>query len=218
MSPDSSTYDYLSIQNTLFEALLAADRVAAERIRDRVSGEISPMEFADHVIVPVLEKIGYLWDKGNVALAQVYMSGRICEKLLDSLLADCTTNKKQHFPIGIAVLADQHVLGKRIVHSVIRSAGYSVIDFGAGISAATLAEKVVAENIKVLFVSTLMLPSALRIKELSSLLKNQDVKIVVGGAPFLFDNELWSEVGADAMGRNAADAIKLLQKYEEEMA
>ncbi len=218
MSPDSSTYDYLSIQDPFFEALLAADRVAAERIRDRVSGEISPMEFADHVIVPVLEKIGYLWDEGDVALAQVYMSGRICEKLLDSKLDAGTTNKKQHFPIGIAVLADQHVLGKRIVHSVIRSAGYSAIDFGAGLSASTLAEKVVAENIKVLFVSTLMLPSALRIKELSSLLKNQDVKIVVGGAPFLFDNDLWSEVGADAMGRNAVDAIKLLQKYEEEMA
>jgi len=40
----------------------------------------------------------------------------------------------------------------------------------------------------------------------------------VGGAPFIFDPNLWQEVGADAMGRNAADAIKLLQKYEEEMA
>jgi hypothetical protein len=33
---------------------------------------------------------------------------------------------------------------------------------------------------------------------------------VVGGAPFRFDDQLWREVGADAMGLSASDALKIL--------
>ena len=41
-------------------------------------------------------------------------------------------------------------------------------------------------------------------------------KIAVGGAPFLFDPDLWREVGADAMGKNASDAISIVRKWMEE--
>jgi len=212
------TNDQSSIQAHFVTALLGADRIAAETIKDELSRDMLPLEFAEGILVPALEEIGSLWDKGEVALSQVFMSGRISERLLDSLLSSGPDSSTRQFPIGIAVLADQHVLGKRIVHSILRSAGYDPIDFGAGISAEKLAEKVVSEGVRVLLVSTLMLPSALRVKELCRLLENQDVKVIVGGAPFLFDKDLWREVGADGMGRNAADAISLVQKFEEEMA
>ncbi|MBF0249091.1 MAG: cobalamin-binding protein, partial [Alphaproteobacteria bacterium] len=34
--------------------------------------------------------------------------------------------------------------------------------------------------------------------------------IFVGGAPFRFDTQLWREVGADAMGFSATDAVGLI--------
>ena len=39
------------------------------------------------------------------------------------------------------------------------------------------------------------------------------IKIVVGGAPFNFDEKLWEEVGADIMGNNASDAMKIIKKF-----
>jgi methanogenic corrinoid protein MtbC1 len=41
------------------------------------------------------------------------------------------------------------------------------------------------------------------------------VRIAVGGAPFLLDPELWCEVGADAGGRSAADAVTILRGWLE---
>ena len=43
------------------------------------------------------------------------------------------------------------------------------------------------------------------------------VRVIVGGAPFLFDDKLWREVGADAMGRNAAEAVALVGGWMQEM-
>jgi methanogenic corrinoid protein MtbC1 len=34
-----------------------------------------------------------------------------------------------------------------------------------------------------------------------------EVKILVGGYPFVVDRELWRQIGADAMANNADDAI-----------
>ena len=42
-------------------------------------------------------------------------------------------------------------------------------------------------------------------------------KVVVGGAPFLFDDQLWQEVGADAMGKSAADAVAIVTRLMGEM-
>ncbi|RWX44604.1 B12 binding domain-containing protein [Candidatus Electrothrix aarhusensis] len=71
-------------------------------------------------------------------------------------------------------------------------------------------QKVCEDSIKVILISTLMLRSALRVKQVKQLLEQagSSVKIIVGGAPYRFDPLLWQEVGADAMGANAAEAIE----------
>ena len=65
-----------------------------------------------------------------------------------------------------------------------------------------------------------LLPAALKVKAVRAALdaRGSRVRIAVGGAPFLFDPELWREVGADAMGRSAADAVAIVRRWTEEMA
>jgi methanogenic corrinoid protein MtbC1 len=64
----------------------------------------------------------------------------------------------------------------------------------------------------VLLVSTLLLPSALRVKDLRRRLDelHAPTRLIVGGAPFRLDPQLWREVGADANGNSATDAIALV--------
>jgi methanogenic corrinoid protein MtbC1 len=63
--------------------------------------------------------------------------------------------------------------------------------------------------IEVLMISVLMLRAALQVAELRAGLDSGGLrtKLVVGGAPFRFDENLWREVGADYVGHNAADAL-----------
>ena len=75
-------------------------------------------------------------------------------------------------------------------------------------------QRVVSDRLRVLLISVLILPSALKVREVCAQLKaaGSDVKVVVGGAPFLFDDMLWREVGADAMGRSASDAVAIVAR------
>lgn len=166
--------------------------------------------FAEMVLVPVLDQIGDRWQRGELSLSQVYMSGRMCEKLLDEISALHPGNMKDH-GIAVAVLEDFHLLGKRIVCSVLHAAGYLFKDYGP-ISLDDLVKNVRADNIRILLVSTLMLSSALRVKLLRERLDalGLEVKLIVGGAPFRFDPNLWREVCADATSVSASGVAAIL--------
>ncbi|MCA1788103.1 MAG: cobalamin-binding protein, partial [Desulfobacteraceae bacterium] len=66
----------------------------------------------------------------------------------------------------------------------------------------------------------LMLPSALKIQAVKEKLARIgcDVKLIVGGAPFRFDDQLWKKVGADAMCRDASDAVSVIENIMGGMA
>lgn len=168
----------------------------------------------EYLVVQSLENIGKGWEEGTISLSQVYMSGVICEELMDKYIPNLDIERKKHPRIAIGVLLDHHALGKRIVYSVLRAGGYDVMDFGQGLTIDEMAEKTIQNQVDILLVSTLMLSSALKVKELKKKLieKQYTVKIIVGGAPFRMDCDLWKEVGADIDGKNASDVIKILEK------
>lgn len=190
-------------------ALLSINKVNLKLLYE--SSGMSANRFAEDIIVPVLDNIGARWQSGELALAQVYMSGRICEALLDEISSRSPQDMKE-YGVAVAVLEDFHVLGKRIVCSVLTTAGYLYKDYGP-ISLDNLVEKVQSDSIQILLVSTLMLNSALRVKLLKEALlsKGMDVKLVVGGAPFRFDPDLWREVGADATSSTASGVVTILK-------
>lgn len=196
-------------------ALLAVDRLEAAQIFMEWKDDAFPIRWLEQLVLPTLERIGEGWEQGRVALSQVYMSARICEELVDNILPPDGPGRQNEHKIAIAVLEDYHLLGKRIVYSVLRASGYEVIDYGR-VELDDLVRRVENDGIRVLLVSTLMLPSALRIKELRVRLgaagTGDNVSIVVGGAPFRFDHQLWQEVGADAMGRNASEVVDIINR------
>jgi trimethylamine corrinoid protein len=198
------------------QALLDVNRLKAGRILAEASGKChNPFDLLENVVVPALEHIGREWEQGNVSLSQIYMSGRICEELTDHWLKpDATEDKETPAAIAISVLCDHHVMGKRIVLSYLRARGIRVIDYGHGLSVDELVEKVLADRISILLVSVLMLPSALKVRQLIEKLaaQNAGVKVIVGGAPFRMDEQLWKTVGAHATGKSAGDALKLVKR------
>lgn len=208
-----------ALTRELREALESLDRPRIEALFQQAMRRYSPMEVAEGVIVPALEKLGEAWDAGTVALSQIYMSSRICEEMIERVLPPMAPERKGQPRQAIVVLSDYHMLGKRIVLSVMRASGFDILDYGR-LDVGELVERVVADNVKILLVSVLMLPAALKVKALRSALdaRGARVRIAVGGAPFLFDSELWCEVGADAMGRTAADAVSIVRRWMEEMA
>ncbi|HJV25832.1 MAG TPA: B12-binding domain-containing protein [Aromatoleum sp.] len=200
------------------DALVTLDRNGAERIFQQALASQSPLAAVEQLVVPALELIGQDWHEGNIALSQVYMSGRACVELVERVLPPGDPARKNPLPSAIVVLNDNHMLGKRIVYSVMRASGHPLLDYGR-LDVERLVERALADKIRVLLISVLILPSALKIKEVCARLKasGADVRVLVGGAPFLFDDQLWQEVGADAVGYSAAEAVAIVDRWMDEM-
>lgn len=194
------------------QALLAVDQLEAQRLLAEAGKILTPLQLVDEIIAPALEHIGEKWEHGAAALSQIYMGGRICEALVDNLMPPGSSRRLLRPKVAIVVLDDFHFLGKNLVYSALRASGFDPLDWGHA-TVEELVERVRVEGIEVLLISTLMLPSALRIKEVRAKLDalGLHTKIVVGGAPFRFDPQLWREVGANACGQNALDAIEIVR-------
>lgn len=196
----------------LEHGLVTLDRLAIKKLA--TTGEPAPLEFLEKAVAPALERIGKRWEDGDLALSQVFMSARLCEKMVETLLPEGAPGRKERPRLALGVLLDHHALGKRIVHSVLRSTGCTVLDYGQGASVESMADRAIEDDVDVLLISVLMHSSALKVRDVRRRLDEKDsrIKIVVGGAPFVFDARLWQDVGADAMGVRASEAPTLVQR------
>ena len=196
-------------------ALLAMDRVGARQTLLAAAEGSDTLAVAESIVAPALERIGDDWEHGSVSLAQLYMAGRIAEQIVSEVLPQSRPGDGERPQLAIAVLEDHHALGKRLVLSALRSSGYSVADYGHGVTVERLVQRCRDDKPRVLLISTLMLPAALRVREVVDRLALPAPRplVIVGGAPFRLDPELWREVGADATGRNSAAAIVLVDRF-----
>lgn len=196
-------------------ALIALDRLLLRGIIQGLATRHRPSEIVDEYLTPALEDMGEGWHKGLYALSQLYMGIRLCEETIDELIPGAKGIRERP-RLAIAVLNDFHPLGKKIVAAHLRTAGYNVLDYGTRCQAKELVKKTQEDMIDILLLSSLMLPSALDVRKVREGLDalGARTKLIVGGAPFLFDDGLWKEVGADLMGHHAFEAVSLVKRLE----
>jgi methanogenic corrinoid protein MtbC1 len=209
--------NFVELEKQFTSALLSVDRLTVKEILTQPGLASSPYELVEKLVVPVLESIGRGWETGQYSLSQVYMSGKICEDMVDLIMPPLDKMRRSQPKMAIVVLQDYHLLGKRIVYSLMRASGFELENFGR-MDVDGLVKRVQQDKIEILLISVLMLPSALSIKKVREQLEQAGypLKIVVGGAPFRFDQELWREVGADAMGTSASEAVEIINRIVEE--
>ncbi len=206
-----------ALAREFYDALTGLDSPRIEALFQRAAGDRGPMPAIEELMVPALARLGEDWSAGRIALSQIYMGSRICEDIVECVLPPTAEERKGQPRMAITVLNDYHTLGKRIVLSVLRASGFDVLDYGR-LDPMMLIERVLGDEVKILMISVLMLPAALKVKAVRTALdaRGYSVRIGVGGAPFVFDPALFREVGADAMGRNAAEAVAIANRWRED--
>ena len=198
--------------------LLSVDRIRLSDFIKSLKEDLGLQDMVEELIYPVLEHIGELWADDKIALSQVYMSGRLVKELLAEFYPESKSPRKNHTKVALAVLEDYHGLGLDIIESFLKTYGIHPKVYGLGVSAGDLVDKIQEDMVDVLLVSTLMYRASLKVEDLVKGIKkrNLKVKVIVGGAPFRYDESLWKKVGADAFGRNAFESIELIKQMSVE--
>jgi len=113
------------------------------------------------------------------------------------------------------VAGDIHEIGKNIVGMILSANGFEVIDLGVDVPAIRIMDAARTTGARFIGLSALLTTMVDSIREVvdaagAAGLRDQ-VKIVIGGA--CTSQDLCTEMGADAYGETAIDALRIFNGY-----
>jgi MerR family transcriptional regulator, light-induced transcriptional regulator len=122
-------------------ALAAGDEVAAEIvIREAIDVGLSAAEIHDEIIAPALWRVGDLWERGEMSVADEHLASEISLRVL-ALHREVTrvSQDRRAHPVMLATPAGElHTIALRMVGELLRAAGYPIVMLGANVPADAL--------------------------------------------------------------------------------
>ena len=202
------------------EAIFDTNREQAlEIIHAAVAQGVSPEDVVFKIVIPAIEKmVKAISEDFDANLAQHFMTSQIAAEVTEEMLARFKTTPvvAGRVVIGTAE-GDLHSLGKRIVMGCLKAQMIEVFDLGVNVTPERFVDEAVARDARVIGISAMMAHTArgengcLRVRQL---LKDRGlegrIKIIVGGAPFRFDHDLYRVVQADAWAEDGITAGKII--------
>ncbi|MCM1387075.1 MAG: homocysteine S-methyltransferase family protein [Bacillus sp. (in: Bacteria)] len=174
-----------------------------------------PQKLLDEALLPGINEVGELFDKGKYFLPQLIASAEAMKtsiEFLEPLLMKKQSGEKMPVVVIATVEGDIHDIGKNLVALMLKNYGFQVIDLGKDVPKEKIIEAAIRHHAKVIALSALMTTTMQQMKQviLYAKEKNVDAKIIIGGA--VITQEYADEIGADGYSKDAADAVKLTKR------
>lgn len=204
------------------EAIVDTDQERALAVvRQAVGCGVSPEDILFKVVMPTIEWMASLVNRnGEASLAQHFIAAQIAAEVTEEMLPKFRSAPQ---PIGRIVigtsLGDFHGLGKRIVIGCLRPFLIDALDLGLSVPPERFVEEAVSQGAQVIGISSMMVHTArggngavgvrqiLRDRGLET-----RIKLIVGGAPYRFDRDLYRVVQADAWAEDGLQAGQVITR------
>ena len=169
----------------------------------------------DEVLLPAINEVGELFDKGKYFLPQLIASAEAMKasiEHMEPILLQDNTGEDMPTVVIATVAGDIHDIGKNLVALMLKNYGFHVIDLGKDVPKERIIEAAREHNAQVIALSALMTTTMQQMRHVIDYAKSQqvDAKIIVGGA--VITQEYADEIGADGYSRDAAEAVKLTKR------
>ncbi len=184
--------------------------------RKALDAGAGPLEIVD-VVKVALDKVGELYDSKEYFLMELTLAGNTAAEIMDMIKPELKKTKslsKGKVVIG-TVQGDLHYIGKDIVITMLMSQGLDVIDLGVDVPCTSFVEAVRREKPDVLAMSGLLTIVVDEMQKVIDTLRSEglrdEVKVMIGGRAV---NEVFArQIGADAFGETAVDAVQLVMGW-----
>jgi len=208
--------------NDYNEAVFEIDKeLALEVIETALEEGVTPEQVVFNIIIPSIEvMMAEIVINADTNLAQHFMTAQIAAEVTEQMLAKFESPPEI---IGRVIIGtsygDLHSLGKRIVMGCLKSMMVDVVDLGVNIKAEAFVDAAIAQEAQIIAISSMMVHTAtgeegsLKVRALLKERHLEDkIKLVVGGAPYRFDHELYTKVGADSWAADGVTAAKIIRQ------
>ena len=202
------------------EAIFDTDRERALSIVSRAAEQgVSPEDIVFKLVVPAIEQmLASVSINMDANLAQHFLTSQIAAEIIDQMIPRFKTAPQIAGTMVIGTSpGDFHGLGKRIVIGCLKARMIEAVDLGLNVPPERFVDAALEHGAQVIGISSMMVHTARgengcravrRILQERGL--EERLKIIVGGAPYRFDEQLYRTVGADAWAENAVAAGQVI--------
>ncbi len=190
------------------EAMLAA-------VRSALAGGAEPIVLVEQLRSGMTE-VGSRFERKEYFLSELVMSAEMFSQAMDLIEPLLSVESAGKPPIVLGTVAgDIHDIGKNIVASLLKCDGFLVYDLGVDVPGARFVSELNETGSGLLALSGLLTPAFDEMKETVRLVEEaglrEKVRVIVGGGPV--NKAVADYAGADAFGGDAAEAVRLANRY-----
>jgi corrinoid protein of di/trimethylamine methyltransferase len=205
--------DHSDYFDKVARTVVDCDKEACLRLLDE-GIDIDPLDTLEKGLGKGIRQIGDDFGSGRVFLPELIGAADVMKAgvaVLDARIKASGKDRKSQGKIVIGtVKGDIHDIGKSVVASMLQANGYDVTDLGIDVDDAAFIAAVKEQDADVVGMSSLLTLNIDYMGVVVDKLKDagirDKVKVIVGGAPVT--QEFADEIGADAFGWDASDAVR----------
>ena len=186
-APKIIKIDFDSLKDRIENALIYGGSTTFDTDINTALETMTPLDIIQNILMKGMDKIGVLFEKGELYLPQLIRSASVMNRAVDIL----KPHMKIEANIGIkgkvlmaTVEGDVHDIGKNIAGTVLKCNGYEVIDLGVMVSKEKILEEAVKNNVDIITLSGLISPSLKEMEKILSLLEisKLSIPVLIAGA------------------------------------
>ena len=201
----------MSTLEDLKTAIIAGRRKDVKTIVPELleAGE-APIDLLEKAMIPAMGAVGEKFKNNEIFVPEMLVSARAMKEgmsLIEPALIEAGIRPEHTAVIG-TVEGDLHDIGKNLVATMWKGAGFEVIDLGVNVTAAQFVEAAKTHQPKIVGLSALLTTTMPSMKETVAAIRAAGfdaVKILIGGAPIT--QNYADEIGADGYSRDAGSAV-----------
>jgi 5-methyltetrahydrofolate--homocysteine methyltransferase len=190
--------------------------LVAELTRKAIDAGLSETKILNDGLMAGMEVVGRRFGAHEIFLPELLLAARAMNAGIDLLKpmflkGEMPTRGK--VVIG-TVKGDLHDIGKNLVGIMLKGAGFEVVDVGSDVAAKVFVDTAESEGATVVGLSALLTTTMTGMKDVVDIVKERglqdSIKVIVGGAPL--SKEFATEIGADAYGYDAGNAVEIVKE------
>ena len=192
----------------------------SELVNEALDNGVPVKRVLSEALSDAMEVVGKKYETKEYLIPDMLASAECVGTAMDILepqLVDAGVDSKGRCVIA-TVEGDLHDIGKNIVATLIKGAGYEIIDLGTSVPADRIVEVVRDKQAQFLglsaLLSTTMTKMPVVMEQLQAAGVRGDVSVLVGGAPV--SASFAEQIGADAYCRDAFEAVDTLERLQRE--
>ncbi len=201
------------------DALRAGDRRQALAVVEEARGaglDLSAL-YLD-VFQPALREIGRLWQENEISVAEEHLATAVTQIAMGRLYTEfcMVTGRSGRTLLAACTETEKHEIGLRMICDLLELEGWDATYLGAAVPPDSLVAMVLRDRPDVLALSASITPHLPQLRSVIQAVRAATGEavpyILVGGRPFLDDDTLAQQVGADAMARDTPAAVERLRE------